>query len=131
MESPSQPQSSQIPDLVRIGTVATDTAINVTTDILDPVIFSESEARFVLDNKGILHSNSRITFSTDGTVGPSNLDRAFFPAGVGVHSLIQRAALRVGTKTVCEIEDYNHFAAYETTFLPPDAIKERECRKSY
>jgi len=124
--SQPMPQSSQIPDLVRIGTVATDTAINVTTDILDPVIFSESEARFVLDNKGILHSNSRITFSTDGTVGPSENDRAFFPAGVGVHSLIQRAALRVGTKTVCEIEDYNHFAAYETTFLPPDAIKERE-----
>ena len=126
METPSQPQSSQIPDLVRIGSVSTDTAISVTTDILDPVIFSESEARFVLDNKGILHSNSRITFSTAGTVGPSTNDRAFFPAGVGVHSLIQRAALRVGTKTVCEIEDYNHFAAYETTFLPPDAIKERE-----
>ena len=126
METPSQPQPSQIPDLVRIGSVSTDTAISVTTDILDPVIFSESEARFVLDNKGILHSNSRITFSTDGTVGPSTDSRAFFPAGVGVHSLIQRAALRVGTKTVCEIEDYNHFAAYETTFLPPDAIKERE-----
>ena len=126
MDTSSAPSATQIPDLVRIGSVATDTAISVTTDILDPVIFSESEARFVLDNKGILHSNSRITFSTDGTVGPSTNDRAFFPAGVGVHSLIQRAALRVGTKTVCEIEDYNHFAAYETTFLPPDAIKERE-----
>ena len=126
MDTPSMPAPTQIPDLVRIGSVATDTAISVTTDILDPVIFSESEARFVLDNKGILHSNSRITFSTDGAVGPTTNDRAFFPAGVGVHSLIQRAALRVGTKTVCEIEDYNHFAAYETTFLPPDAIKERE-----
>ena len=126
MDTSSAPAPTQIPDLVRIGSVATDTAISVTTDILDPVIFSESEARFVLDNKGILHSNSRITFSTDGTVGPTTNDRAFFPAGVGVHSLIQRAALRVGTKTVCEIEDYNHFAAYETTFLPPDAIKERE-----
>jgi hypothetical protein len=130
MEPPSQPQASQIPDLVKIGSVAVDTAINVQTDILDPVIFSEREARFVLDNKGILHSNSRITFSTAGDVnasgGGGNHARAFFPAGVGVHSLIQRAALRVGTKTVCEIEDYAHFAAYETTFLPPDAIKERE-----
>lgn len=122
----SAPQASQIPDLVRIGSVATDTAINVQTDILDPVIFSEREARFVLDNKGILHSNSRITFSTLGDTGTDNNGRAFFPAGVGVHSLIQRASLRIGTKTVCEIEDYAHFAAYETTFLPPDAIKERE-----
>lgn len=126
MEPPSQPQASQIPDLVKIGSVAVDTAINVQTDILDPVIFSEREARFVLDNKGILHSNSRITFSTDGDVNASGNARAFFPAGVGIHSLIQRAALRVGTKTVCEIEDYAHFSAYETTFLPPDAIKERE-----
>ena len=126
MEPAPQPSSSQIPDLVRIGAVPTDTAINVQTDILDPVIFSEREARFVLDNKGILHSNSRITFSTAGDTGATGQGRAFFPAGVGVHSLIQRAALRIGTKTVCEIEDYAHFAAYETTFLPPDAINERE-----
>ena len=124
--APSAPQASQIPDLVKIGSVATDTAINVQTDILDPVIFSEREARFVLDNKGILHSNSRITFSTLGDTATDDNGRAFFPAGVGVHSLIQRASLRIGTKTVCEIEDYAHFAAYETTFLPPDAIKERE-----
>ena len=125
-ETQQGPQSSQIPDLVRIGSVATDTAINVTTDVLNPVIFSEREARFVLDNKGILHSNSRITLSTDGTAFGGSTGRAFFPANIGVHSLIQRASLRVGTKTVCEIEDYNHFSAYETTFLPPDAIKERE-----
>ena len=122
----STPAASQIPDLVKIGSVATDTAINVQTDILDPVIFSEREARFVLDNKGILHSNSRITFATDGTAKTDALGRAFFPGNVGVHSLIQRAALRVGTKTISEIEDFNFFSAYETTFLPPDAIKERE-----
>lgn len=126
MTSAPEPQVSQLPDLIKIGSVATDTAINLQTDILDPVIFSEREARFVLDNKGILHSNSRITFSTDGLAHTAATGRAFFPAGVGVHSLIQRAALRVGTKTICEIEDYNHFSAYETTFLPPDAIKERE-----
>ena len=126
MDSTSAPAASQIPDLVRIGSIPTDTAINLQTDILDPIIFSEREARFVLDNKGILHSNSRITFSTDGDTGTTSNGRSFFPANVGVHSLIQRAALRIGTKTVCEIEDYAHFAAYETTFLPPDAIKERE-----
>lgn len=126
METPAQPQASQIPDLVKIGSVSTDTAINVQTDILDPVIFSEREARFVLDNKGILHSNSRITFSSDGAAFVGTDGRVFYPPNIGVHSLIQRAALRVGTKTVCEIEDYNHYAAYESTFLPPDAIKERE-----
>jgi len=126
MEQSSGPMPSQIPDLVRIGAVTTDTAINVQTDILDPVIFSESEARFVLDNKGILHSNSRITLSTDGLAQTNASGRAYYPANIGVHSLIQRAALRVGTKTICEIEDFNHYAAYESVFLPPDAVKERE-----
>ena len=127
--APAQPQASQIPDLVKIGAVSTDTAINVQTDILDPVIFNDNECRFVLENKGILHSNSRITFSSAGDcVANASLGetRAFYPANVGVHSVIQRASLRVGTKTLCEIEDYGHFAAYETSFLPPDAIKERE-----
>ena len=127
--APAQPQASQIPDLVKIGAVSTDTAINVQTDILDPVIFSDSECRFVLENKGILHSNSRITFSSAGdSVQSASQDsiRAFYPGNIGVHSVIQRASLRVGTKTLCEIEDYGHFAAYETCFLPPDAIKERE-----
>jgi hypothetical protein len=127
--APAQPQASQIPDLVKIGAVSTDTAINVQTDILDPVIFSDSECRFVLENKGILHSNSRITFSSLGdcvdnaSIGET---RAFYPANVGINSVIQRASLRVGTKTICEIEDFGHFSAYETCFLPPDAIKERE-----
>lgn len=122
-----QPQANQIPDLVKIGSVATDTAINVQTDILDPVIFSETQARFVLENKGILHSNSRITFSTAGdAMADANGGRAFFPPNVGVNAVIKRAALRVGTKTVSEIEDFAHFAAYESVFLPPDAVKERE-----
>lgn len=127
--APSQPQASQIPDLVKIGAVSTDTAINVQTDILDPVIFSDRECRFVLENKGILHSNSRITFSSAGDCvqnASKTTHRAFYPANIGVNSVIQRASLRVGTKTLCEIEDYGHFAAYETCFLPPDAIKERE-----
>ena len=127
--APATPQASQIPDLVKIGAVSTDTAINVQTDILDPVIFSDRECRFVLENKGLLHSNSRITFSSAGDCvqnASKEVTRAFYPANIGVHSVIQRASLRVGTKTLCEIEDYGHFAAYETTFLPPDAIKERE-----
>ena len=123
--TPEGPSTSQIPDLIRIGSVSTDTAINVQTDVLDPVIFSQGETRFVLENKGILHSNSRITFASVAA-GNATDGRAFFPANVGINSLIQRAALRVGTKTVCEIEDFAHFCAYETTFLPPDAIKERE-----
>ena len=120
--------SGAIPDLVKIGTIPTDTAIDVATEILEPVHFSQSEARFVLSNKGILHSNSRITFGLQGDVFnvPTTGQRAFFPINIGVASLLQRVRLTVGGKTISEIEDFNHYYAYESNFVSPENMKERE-----
>lgn len=121
-----------IPDLVKIGTIPTDTAIDVATEILEPVSFSQSECRFVLTNKGILHSNSRITFSLagdafTGAAGGAGIgEDVFFPANIGVASLLQRVRLTVGGKTISEIEDFNHYYAYESQFISPETNKERE-----
>ena len=117
-----------IPDLVKIGTIPTDTAIDVATEILEPVSFSQSECRFVLTNKGILHSNSRLTFALSGDVinAATTGDDAFLPANIGIASLLQRVRLTVGGKTISEIEDFNHYYAYESMFIPPETNKERE-----
>lgn len=122
--------STTIPDLVKIGTIPTNTAIDVETSILEPVSFSQSQCHFVLANKGILHSNSRITFSTEGDFGVltagASPGYATFPPGVGVHSLISRCRLAVGGKTVSEIEDFAHWMGYESTFISNETNKERE-----
>ena len=124
---PAGPAPSQIPDIIKIGSVPSDTSIDVETSILEPVSFSQSQCHFVLENKGILHSNSRITFALDNaSLGDLNDAQAFFPAGVGVHSLLQRVRLAVGGKTVSEIEDFNEFMAYESIFVAPETAKERE-----
>ena len=117
-----------IPDLVKIGTIPSDTAIDVATEILEPVVFSQTEARFVLSNKGILHSNSRITFALKGDMFDANVlgEHGFLPANIGVASLLQRVRLTVGGKTVSEIEDFNHYSAYEGLFLSNEQNKERE-----
>ena len=117
-----------IPDLVKIGTIPSDTAIDVATEILEPVSFSQSECRFVLTNKGILHSNSRLTFALSGDVinAAGMGDDAFLPANIGIASLLQRVRLTVGGKTISEIEDFNHYYAYESMFIPPETNKERE-----
>lgn len=122
------PGVGTIPDLVKIGTIPTDTAIDVATEILEPVSFSQSEARFVLSNKGILHSNSRITFAIDKTVftAPTTGQDSFFPINIGVASLLQRVRLTVGGKTVSELEDFAHYFAYESNFVTPENNKERE-----
>jgi len=122
------PGVGAIPDLVKIGTIPSDTAIDVATEILEPVSFSQSEARFVLSNKGILHSNSRITFAVDKTVftAPGTGENSLFPINIGVASLLQRVRLTVGGKTVSELEDFNHYMAYESNFVTPENNKERE-----
>lgn len=120
--------ANAIPDLVKIGTIPSDTAIDVATEILEPVSFSQNEARFVLTNKGILHSNSRLTFALDGGVSAYNVPGfdAFYPLNIGVAALLQRVRLTVGGKTISEIEDFNHYYAYESQFVSPELNKERE-----
>jgi len=122
------PGVGAIPDLVKIGTIPSDTAIDVATEILEPVSFSQSEARFVLSNKGILHSNSRITMAVDKDVftNPGTGEDSFFPINIGIASLLQRVRLTVGGKTVSELEDFNHYFAYESNFITPENNKERE-----
>lgn len=117
----SRMDASSVPDLVRIGQIPTNTAIDIETDILDPVVNTESLIRFQFQNKGILHSNSKIILRLGAQ---SNV--GFFPLGVGVHSLIQRARLSVGTKTISEIDDFSHYIAYKSMFLSNEHQKERE-----
>ena len=61
------PASSNVPDLLRVGTIPDNTAIDVETDILDSVVFNQTFCRFQLQNKGILHSNSKISISASIT----------------------------------------------------------------
>jgi hypothetical protein len=126
---PSGPSANQIPDIIKIGSVPSDTSIDVETSILEPVSFSQSQCHFVLENKGILHSNSRITLALSNASFYGDADDGadvFYPPSVGVHSMIQRCRLAIGGKTISEIEDYNQYMAYESNFVSPETTKERE-----
>lgn len=120
-QQPSPANVSAIPDLVKIGQIPTNTAIDIETDILDPVVHTDKFCRFQFQNKGILHSNSKIVLRLS-----PNATGGFLPVGVGVYSLIQRCALRVGTKTLCEIDDFNHYMGYKSMFLANEHQKQRE-----
>ncbi len=118
-----EPVGAQVPDLLRVSPMDTTTATDVETSILDPAVSSDSFCRFVFLNKGILHSHSKVTFSVTDDGGG---DRRFFPLGVGVASLISRAALKIGTKTVQEIDGYNYLTAYKSMFISNEHQLERE-----
>ena len=116
--------ATEIPDLMKIGAAPVNTQMDVETDILEPVVFSESFCRFRLQNKGILHSNSKLTFAVDISNGSKNT--TFLPFNIGIHSIIDRAVLKSGTKTICETSDFNHFMNFRSTFINPQHNKQRE-----
>ena len=116
------PVPPNVPNLLRVSPMDTSTATDVETSILDPVVQSDNFCRFVFLNKGILHSHSKITISA--SVSSSN--KRYMPLNVGVKSLISRCALKVGTKTIQEIDGYNYFSAYKDMFISNEHQLERE-----
>jgi hypothetical protein len=119
-----QPKDTQIPDLVKIGSIPTSTVMDVETSVLEPVQHSQTSCRFVLENKGILHSHSKIVIAMqDPEVADEKL---YWPINVGCMALISRARLQSGGKTLIEQTDFNHLTAYESMFLSNEHNKQKE-----
>jgi len=113
----------RIPDLMKIGSIPTDLQMSFDTDVLDPVVINDDFCRFVLPNKGFLHSFSKITLSVQALAGK---EQATFPVNVGVHSLIDRCALKIGTTTIAEVVDFGHYMAYKSLFIDNQINYDRE-----
>tara|TARA_R110000782_G_scaffold36184_4_gene86214 strand:- start:757 stop:2193 length:1437 start_codon:yes stop_codon:yes gene_type:complete len=119
-------ERSRIPNLMKIGAIPLDTAMDYDTMVLDPVVNTQSFCRFVLDNRGFLNSFSRIQLSVAENSLSAVSAAALLPSGVGIYGLIDRVALRIGTETVSEIVDFQHWMAYKSMFIDSDINLERE-----
>ena len=120
--APSQ-KSSQIPDLLKIGAIPSETDMDVLTDILDPVVHNDNYVRFAFQNKGILHSHSKLQLAVSVDAAQPS---CMFPLATGVYNLVDRVRFSIGSKTVSEIQDFNFFMGYKTIFMSQEAMKERE-----
>tara|TARA_R100000951_G_scaffold39637_2_gene33438 strand:- start:1385 stop:2761 length:1377 start_codon:yes stop_codon:yes gene_type:complete len=109
------------PDFLKAGPVMTDATSRIDTDILEPVVQSDTFMRFQFQNKGVLNAGSRVTFSI---TKPDT--ESYYPIGVGVGALIERATFKIGGKTICEVQDWGHYHGYESVFMDQSVIKERE-----
>jgi len=115
--------SDAIFDLVKIGAIPSEFGQTLTTDIIDPATITQRRVRFTLSRvAGFLHSKSKITLS----VVPKTNASAFYPLNIGVSQLIKSAELLVGNKTICSVEDYGTFHAYQSQFITNENNKERE-----
>jgi len=110
----------RMPNLMDLSLIKSDMMMDMDTEVLDPVVFNQNFCRFVLTNKGFLHSFSRITFSfTNGDIGT-------LPSNVGIYSLIERCSLRIGTDEVSTFEGLNSYMGYKSMFIENSINKERE-----
>lgn len=116
--------TSNVPSILQVGEIDTFDQMDVSSDVLDPIVCNQTSCRFVLQNKGYLHVGSRITLSLQGNA--SVTAGCNFPLGLGVHSLIKRATLRVGGNTISEVDDYNFLKSFESMFLSSEINNDRE-----
>jgi hypothetical protein len=116
--------STNVPAMLQAGRIDTNMMMNISSDVIDPIVINDTSCRFVLQNKGYLHDGSRITLGV--LKNASVAAGAFFPLNIGVHSLIRRATLSIGGDVVSETDDYNHLKAYESMFLSSEINKSRE-----
>ena len=102
----------EVPDLLRLSKVPSNLQQNVETDLIETSTFQEATAtgtgfaRFDLQQKGFLHSHSKIFVSLIPKVGQAGY--ATYPANIGIGSLVQRAVLKCGNQTLNEIDDWSH-----------------------
>lgn len=115
---------SNIPEILKTGALSTTTQGETYTEVLEPVTFnSNSGCRFTLKGEGILNHSSKLVLGIDTN---ASVTRAIFPPNVGIGSLIKRATLKVGGKTICETDDWNHLHAMKSVFITNQNNKERE-----
>ena len=119
---------SLVPDLVKLNTIPVNYEQNIETDLIETSTFQEATnvatgfARFDLQQKGFLHSQSKLFLS----LIPQTNARAYLPVNIGIGSVIDRAVLKVGNQVINEISDWNHLHMIKSAQVDNENNVERE-----
>ncbi len=98
-------------DLVLGETQDVPATMSVDSNVLEPIVCTDTHIRFVLENKGILSRDSCIQIqltTPDGDAG------GFLPLSAGIFGLIRHATLRVGARNINDIPGLGYRKAMTT-----------------
>jgi hypothetical protein len=124
---PSEP--SDIPNFLMLDQVPTNYVQQLETDLLEPVVFqqgtetSDGFARFTLQNKGFLHSHSKIFLSVEPE---DNVSEGYFQPHVGVAQVIKKAVLKIGNKTLNELDSWDSLHGVKSSLISNENNVQRE-----
>lgn len=129
MGSMPSPAQSSIPNFIRLEQIPVNYIQKVESDLLEPVVFNQGGdttdgfTRFTLQNKGFLHSNSKIFISLQPDATNDNM---FLPPHVGIGQVIKKAVLKIGNKTLNELDSWAGLHAVKSSLIANEVNAERE-----
>ena len=91
--------------------------MDVFTSVLEPIIITDTHARWVLENKGILSKDSVLQFQLK--VPTAQKGKGFLPLGAGIYGLIKSAVLRCGATRINSIQDLAYFKTMTHSYDSP------------
>lgn len=118
-----------IPDLISLTQIPVNYAQKIETDLLEPVVFNQGSAttdgfcRFTLQNKGFLHSHSKLFMSVEAN---ASVHDGYFNPATGVGQVIKKAVLKIGNKTLNEVDTWDGLFAAKSSLIKAENNKERE-----
>ena len=120
-----------IPDFVRLQQIPVNYVQQVETDLLESVVFQQGTSttdgfcRFTLQNKGFLHSHSKIFLALEPQDNASSSD-CYFAPHIGVGQVVKKAVLKIGNKILNELESWEGLHAVKSSLISNENNLERE-----
>ena len=128
--APAQPapDDGDTPNFLMLDQIPVNYIQQVETDLLEPVVFtqgtasSDGFARFTLQNKGFLHSHSKlfVTLKVNGS------DSCFNAPHIGIAQIVKKAVLKIGNKTINELDSWRGLHGVKSSLITSENNYERE-----
>eukprot|EP01043_Picozoa_sp_COSAG02_P048070 COSAG02_NODE_4681_length_5103_cov_2.175659_5_plen_206_part_01 len=118
-----------IPNFIKLDQIPANYSQRSETDLLESVVFQQGTGttdgftRFTLQNKGFLHSHSKIFMALAPQETSSEY---FFAPNVGIGQVIKKAVLKIGNKTINEVDSWRNLYAVKSSLITNENNKERE-----
>ena len=104
-----------LPSVLQTKTLERPENQDINTDILRPVNFSQTGAKFVFERKGILDSNSQLQLAqiVVDSNDPTNFTGSYLPTSTGATAMVKRAFLTIGGRRISNLDDVGHYNTWK------------------
>ncbi len=125
----SYSEEGSIPDLISLSQIPVNFQQKIETDLLEPVVFNQGDAardgfcRFTLQNKGFLHSHSKLFLSVEAGTGVND---GYFNPVTGIGQIVKKAVLKIGNKTLNEVSSWDALFGVKSSLIKNENNVERE-----